>query len=102
LAAIARTPSQFVTPSSEGAKRRSLDGVTVLSSFQARPTGRYLKTTDRDQAAFFRDSTSTSTPMMSLSFMIQVLDAVDLDLGARPFFTQSSRLENGSEASLPS
>ena len=44
---------------------------------------------ERNQAAFFLASTSTSTPIISLSFMIRYSTPSDLDLGARPLAEQA-------------
>jgi len=45
---------------------------------------------ERNQAAFFLASTSTSTPIISLSFMIRYSTPSDLDLGARPLAEQDA------------
>src|SRR6266545_3664201 len=87
LAAIARTPSQFVTPSSEGAKRRSLEGVTCCrpSRLGLRPTPQ----DDRSQSGGLLAGFRLYEHAHDVAFLHdQVLDAVDLDLGAGPLAEQ--------------
>ena len=45
---------------------------------------------ERNQVTFFLASTSTSIPIISLSFMIRYSTPSDLDLGARPLAEQDA------------